>query len=172
MKYGFVFGKWRMQFIFLCMYLLHIQYSNRTFIVSVLPTFQMKPINQVGFNDNVNIWDTWKFMTLIMADRDTAMSVCDYVGLFLLSALPVAAQIQQTLQISEQHQSSPPVSNTSCGSRKLTLLYCPVLSLRSNFEQRDISGPSESDKSKKLYSESGNNSSSSSASKDKIISLI
>lgn len=113
-----------------------IQYGKRTFIVSVLPTFQMKPINHVRFNDNVNIWDTWKFMMLIMADRDTVMSVCDHIGLFLLSALPVTVQIQQILQISEQHQSSPPVSNASCGSRKLTLLYCLVLSLLSKFEQR------------------------------------
>lgn len=71
-----------------------------------------------------------------------------------------------SFQISEQHQSSPPVSNTSCGYRELTLLYCLVLSLPSNFEQREISGPSESDKSKQLYSESGNNSSSSSTSDD------
>lgn len=51
----------------------------------LLPTLQTKAINHIGFNDNVNIWDSWEFTTLIMADRDTVTSVCDYV--FLLSAL-------------------------------------------------------------------------------------
>lgn len=149
-----------MQFLFMSMYLLHIHsYSNCTALRVLLPTLQTKAINHIGFNDNVNIWDTWEFTTLIMADRDTVTSVC--VTMYF-SYLP--CQIEDptdSFQISEQHQSSPPVSNTSCGYRELTLLYCLVLSLPSNFEQREISGPSESDKSKQLYSESGNNSKSS-----------
>lgn len=75
-----------------------------------------------------------------MADIDTVTSVCGYVlYVFLLSALSVTTWIPKTThQMSEQHQSSPPVSNTSCGYRELTLLYCLVLSLPSKCEQRDI----------------------------------
>lgn len=60
------------------------------------------------------------------------------VGISSICAVSHNVDLSLSLQICEQHQSSPPVSNTSCGYRELTLLYCLVLSLPSKSEQRDI----------------------------------
>ena len=85
-----------------------------------LPTLQMKPIYHIRFNNNANIWDAWEFTALIMADRHTAASVCDYV--FLLSTLAVALRFHQTLSKYPGDIKAPSVSNASCGYRDITLL--------------------------------------------------
>lgn len=116
----------------------------------LLPTFQTERINHLWFNDNVNIWDRWEFTTLIMADRDTVTSVCDYVlYVFLLSALSVTTWIPKTL--------SKCLNNIKAALLWLTPAvvieswhYFTAWFYHSHQNlNREISGPSESDKSQR-----------------------
>lgn len=96
----------------------------------------MQPINQIRFNDNKNMWDTGEFM---IAEQDTVTGKCACTCFF--HPLCQSQHGSNSVQIFEQHQSKTPVSNTSCAYRELTLLYCLLLSLPSNFELREIRDP-------------------------------